>query len=85
MAEQIFLSPEVKRYVIISITLVLMSVYFLCPEMLLLTEQNNKCNDRDRPAMLCWGNIAVSRIFVTTSWTIIAGTFKVATVQKSVN
>ena len=53
MAEQIFLSPEEKRYVIISITLVLMSVYFLCPEMLLLTEQNNKCNDRDRPAMLC--------------------------------
>ena len=38
-----------------------------------------------RPAMLPWGNISVSRTFVATSQTIIAGSFKLATVQKSVD
>ena len=35
-----------------------------------------------RPAMLCWGNISVSRSFVATSYTIIAGAFKLAAVQE---
>ena len=38
-----------------------------------------------RSAMLPWGNISVSRTFVATSQTIIAGSFKLATVQKSVD
>ena len=38
-----------------------------------------------RSAMACWGNISVSRTFVVTSEKIITGTFKLATVRKSVN
>ena len=35
-----------------------------------------------RPAILYWGSDSVSSTFVATSWTIIAGTFKLATVQE---
>ena len=38
-----------------------------------------------RPAMLCLGNISVSRTFVAMSYTNIAGIFKLAIMQKSVN
>ena len=38
-----------------------------------------------RSAMVCWGNDPVSSTLVTTSKTIIAGTFKLATVWTSVN
>ena len=38
-----------------------------------------------RSAMVCWGNISVSRIFVFTSKTVIERTFKLETVQNSVN
>ena len=37
-----------------------------------------------RSAMVIWGNTFVSRTLAATSWTIIAGTFKLAIVQTSV-
>ena len=38
-----------------------------------------------RSVMVCWRNDSVSSTFVATSKTIIAGIFKLATVQTSVN
>ena len=35
-----------------------------------------------RPSMVCWGNYSVSSAFVTTSYTILAETFQLSTLQE---
>lgn len=58
--------------------------YFLSPWRLLLSEQKINATPEFRAAMVCWRNISVSSTFVATSKTIIAETYNLATVQKSI-